>query len=197
MSIEIGQTIIANANLRINRNRCSVRVIDLANAGKRGKTCREVVLYDVDYCCEQDGGVYYAFECMLDVVETLSQIDQVAGLFSAFCGMVDGKGLYPCKVDSRDLRGVDVAPADCEPIVIEAGHLYVRAELSGFTVRDNNDQWNLPTLIDPCKGGKTASKKFYQWAKKHQAEIAKMDFSGVWNAMRDQGIASHYYCAMD
>lgn len=195
-AIEIGQTIVSD-NLKIHRSMCSVRVTDMANAGRRGQTCTEVVLYDLDYCCNQSVGARAALEAVLNTVQTLNSTTLVEGLFASFCGYVDGAGLFSAKVDTRTLRGVDVAPADCAPIIIETPHLYIWAELSGFSVRDNLDQNNLPTLIDPVKGAKTASKKFYKWAKKHQGELAKMSFNGVRQAMQANGIASHYYCAMD
>ena len=75
------------------------------------------------------------------------------------------------KLDIYNERGVDVTTAGFGPIVVDGKHVKIDSRWDTFSVRDKDDQYNLPTCIPAFKGGKKDIKVFYRWVKDNQSKL--------------------------
>jgi hypothetical protein len=185
--VRVGQG-VETKNLRIHRYRDSLSVIDLTNAGKRGKTVDRFSAAHNPTIGDDDpraiGLDNLAYDISSGKIKTYDEaLRQAKSL---------GLEIYEGTV-----RGVDVAPPGSKPIEVNTDNLYVKIDHTSFMVRDKRDQNNDPTLIPPMKGGRTAVKKFRAWADKNIALLNTMTFAELNKEMSREGIDSHYYCAMD
>lgn len=196
-TLNIGETIITNNNLRVQRYRSSLLVTDLTNAGKRGKKCTGVCLYDYDIATHDNLGATAALETVIRVVQSAETISQVECLFGAYCAMIEKKGFYTAKCETRSLRGVDVIPAGVEKLTVHSPKVYIEADGQTFMVRDLRDPINEPTLIPPSRASKTAAKLFYAYVKANFSVLTSYSFNDVYRGMSDAGIGCHYFCAVD
>lgn len=185
-ALNVGET-FENEHYRIHRYADSIKVMDLTNAGKRGKKVDAVTLYDFPRLSPVEsaalGYVLWAkrnspFSKMLEQAKEDAEI-------------------LGCKIEVSAYRGVDVMPAGVQPIAIRGEHIYVEASPLSFTVRDNDDQNNLPTCIPAIKGGKKSIPVFYRWVKENRGSIGRMTFRDVLKQMDALGIDYHSFCAMD
>ena len=146
-----------NEHLRFHVWNSSVKVWDLENAGKRGKTVPVMVVWDADFV--QDPQLLGA---LIDWVKDLpkSTFAQAVARVKALDAMpVEGFGRT--KLEFRNERGVDVAPAGFGPIIINTPNVHIEADWNTFSVRDHIDRNNEPTCIPSSKGGKDSIKVFF------------------------------------
>lgn len=190
--LSFGQT-IENENVRIHRYRPSVEITDLTNAGKRGKRCKVLFVYDLDYTDDAGGLV----EDMVDALSRARNYEQASRIVEKGLTAINAVSRYSAKMDERLVRGVDVSPGGFKPIEIHGQHVYVQADFDSFTVRDKDDHWNEPTCIPSGSGSKTAVKMFYRWAMDNESLIKRGTFHEVTESMSKAGIRYHYYCAVD
>lgn len=182
--------------VRFVRIKSSLRMIDLVNAGKRGATCREAVIYDLDYI--RDPLVAERVELLLAALVAIDNYDSVVAYFRKTvecCGRNGGLGP---NLDERTLRGVDVAPAGFEKIEVDGDYATIEADWESFSIHDKVDMNNLPTAIPPVRGAKvTAVKGFRKFVGANLDTLKKMTYYQILEAMSAQGIGYHDFCAMD
>jgi len=193
--LAIGQTIETD-RFRIHRFGGSIRVTDLANAGKRGKMVDEFALYDIDYV--RDSKILRLIEQFAKVVHRAKSYKMALKMAEGIVSEADRLGVLGSpKIEKHQYKGVRVAAPGFKPIVINTPYISVNADSDHFSVRDNVDRNNEPTLIAPTRGKVTAIKKFHEWARKNRRKLERMTFSEVSGALRKAGIDTHYFCAMD
>ena len=185
--VQVGKG-VETSNLRIHRYASSLSVIDLTNAGKRGKTVDRFSVDCSPMVADEDPRKVGISDLASDIssgkIKTYDEALRRAKSFSS-------------EVFEQKIRGVDVAPPGSKPIEVNTDNLYVKIDHTSFTVRDKRDQNNDPTLIPPMRGARTAVKKFRAWADKNIALLNTMTFAELNKEMDREGIDSHYYCAMD
>lgn len=196
-ALQVGTTVLSeNGRLRIQRYSHAVVVTDLTHAGKRGKRCRELRLWDTDMMKSPQA------ETVLEgLLSDLPKAGAYEAVFDWLSGFVDEWSRYvvgiPPKIEERELRGVDVAPGGFAPIQIETDRISLESGYDSFTIRDKRDTNNLPTCIPATGGGKGDVKAFYRWVMDNQSAIQRMTYHDVLVEMRDAGIRYHDFCAMD
>lgn len=186
-ALEVGKT-FENEQWRIHRFRPSIRITELANAGKRGKKVREITLYDLDYAKD------LPLESM--VLELVMHARRGAS-FDRMLQAAKEMEELGAKLDVRELRGVDVIPGGFEELSIQGSGVLVEVGYNDFRVVNKADTFNESTCIPAIKGGKKGVPVFYRWVKDNQSKIRSMTFPEVLNAMKDLGVKYHQYCAMD
>lgn len=184
--LDIGKTLVVGSSFRATRNRMSITLTELANAGKRGKKVDEVCIYDLDYNCTVD-----SVERLSEAVAAATTFADAAAILTSFAAE-NGRA----HLDRRLRRGVDVAPGDVSPIEIDGPKVHIKVDWDSFSVRCKADQNNLPTLI-PRDRKATSIAKFRALATKDADTLMAMTFGQVWDTLRNAGIDSHYFCAMD
>lgn len=189
-----------NELIRVHRFASSIRVTDLTNAGKRGKTVDYFALYNLDFVKD---------EKIRNLIDKFLVYLQRNANYAKVKAMADGivqegqrlyktgrlKGLGP-KIEVMRAKGVDIAPGGFKEIKIDTPDLVGYAGSEGFRVMERNDP-NETTIIAPSRGAKTAIKNFYKWVMANDREIRSMTFSDVLRSLKKEGIDYHQYCAMD
>lgn len=171
-SITVGQTLQSD-KWRIHRYMTSLRITDLTNAGKRGKKVTELVLTNPD--------------------ENL--IRKVLAAAKSGVSLESMKEILPAEPMVTTYRGIDVEPAETEHVGVTGKDFSLSASPTDFTIAENDV--NMTRIIPPMTAPKTATKKFYEWAKANRNKIAAMDTGDLRQALRQAGIRYHQYCAMD
>lgn len=167
------------AGYRVHRFTISLRVTELANAGKR---CREWAIIERGFgplAC----GESLALEIIMCARRGAAHVERALSEASE-CGYV---------VEARELRGVDVTPASSRVRVVGM-HVVVDADAEGFTVRDADDVANETTIMGRTR---TATKRFLAWAHANRDALRGMYFRDVLAACRAEGIDVHQWCAVD
>lgn len=183
-ALNVGET-FENEHYRIHRYADSIKVMDLTNAGKRGKKVDAVTLYD--------------FPRLSPVESTAMGYILWAKRNSPFSKMLEqakeDAEILGCKIEVSAYRGVDVMPAGVKPVEINGEHVYVEASPLRFIVRDKDDRNNEPTCIP--RGNKKSLPVFYRWVKDNESRIRGMLFRDVLKEMEALGMDFHQYCAVD
>jgi hypothetical protein len=182
------------SNMVMLRTNSSITITDLRNAGKRGKNCDTLVLYNLDY------GEYdqLALERALEEVIKMPNFDMAAYELQKFNNIQTNQhARYYGKFQLTSQKGVAVAPATFGPIVIDTPNFSLKSDFTDFVIRDKEDKYNLPVCIPALKGGKNSIKQFYRWVTDNRAVIEKLKFEDLTRAMSDAGIKYHQYCSMD
>jgi hypothetical protein len=189
--IEFGETREVGT-VRFHRYREGLKVTDLTNAGKRGKTVSELYV-DVKY--GPAAGDYSArLYDLCDLVCSTGNYSTVAALVDCY---VDEHS-NSLRIDERTYKGIEVQPAGFEVICIRNEHMSLSAGYDDFGVNDLTDRNNEPRLIPTCHSGKkTAIKRWYAYVKANRKQLETATFSQVWDAMRQAEVKMHFYCAMD
>jgi len=192
--LAVGET-VEREGLRLHRFRPSLRVTDLANAGKRGKSCPQFALYDLDYAF-QDAKAAAAVSAAL---KAIAKAPTYAKAVAIAKDAAAPKGKGGVGFQEHMLRGIDVEPAagaSGAKIVIKAPTFDLEASSTGFSVSDT--QMDGTNIIPPVGGAKkTAIKAFYAWVQAHQGEIEKMDYRHLRSVLTKAGLAFHQYSTMD
>lgn len=200
--LAIGQTIETDI-LRIHRYANSIRVTDLTNAGKRGKSVDEFALYDLDHEGRMDKriqGFIEKFAKDLPRMKSYSMALKVAqGIVDEAERLAKASEQFQTvpKIETSKYQGVKVAPAGFKSIDIDGKHVRLHADNSSFHVTDKDDKYNEQTLIAPIKRKSTAIKAFLAWAKENESKIANMTFAQINDVLHKADIETHYYCAID
>jgi hypothetical protein len=186
--LSIGHT-FENEKWRVHRYAGSVVVTDLANAGKRGKKCREIVVYDIDWkrLPVSADSIAKTFVDLAKRNKSVKDMEKAAQEFKD----------VGANMSVRDQRGIDVKPGGFETLTIHGDNVFIEAEYDSFRVKNLQDKFNEPTCIPAIKGGKKSIPQFYRWVKDNQSKIKKMTFSEVLKGMDREGIKYHQFCAMD
>lgn len=179
-ALQIGQTVETNG-FRVHRYATSVTVVAVADAGKRGKRCRELRIRSSN-------------QATLNIVADLivGKIESGATDLEAFLHsyMLFTPGVV---LDARDLRAVDVPFGG---IIINGPKAYIDADSTQFTVRCKVDQANEPTLI--LQPGRKCAKQALTWFKANQKAIEDgITLRDISMGLASAGVATHYYCAVD
>lgn len=196
----IGDTVEKNG-LRMHRYASALRVMDLANAGKRGKVVDEFALYNLDYSFDvRVAGVIE--DALIKIAEARTYS---AALKIAQDAVDEAKalriGLVP-SIEINRLRGVDVeAPAGGTgaKIVIKAPEFELEASPVTFSVRQKAKGYEDTTNhIPPVHGAKkTAIARFYVWVRANEKEIKGWGYHDLSRAMADADLDYHTYSTMD
>lgn len=191
-SLSVGKTMENEKSmLRFHRFMHSVRVTDLTNAGKRGKTADEFALYDLDYV--RDPEAKQALEKVIgNIVKARDYKDALAKAKKYVEGLEPG-GVLP-KIEETRYKGVEVSPAGFKPIKIDGKYVSIEASYRDFVVRDKEDKANEPVCM---ARGKRGVKLFYRWVQDNLSKLPNMKFRQVTKALGAAGIDYHQYCAMD
>lgn len=187
---------MSQSHVQVWSGSLGVNVIDMDNAGKTGKTCRQYYFRGDHKSDEAFKGYHYAKallpEHKYSAIVDLSYEEIVAKLEEI---VVDELGIdAPFSVSGHEdtIRGVD-APL---PIIefTREGKFSVSISKDGVCLADHVDQHNLPRVITIRQKGRIAYKKAQAvWDK----VIACDSFHAVWTVLGDAGCSLHHYCAMD
>jgi hypothetical protein len=167
-----------------------IRVFDLTNAGKRGKTVKYFTVYDLDRAESQ--------KHVKDLVDNLlkqrsyAQARSWAGAWVEYYEDEFYSNL-PAIAD-RTEKGVDVAPLGFKPLKIETPYVTIRADYTDWVIRDKQDQNNLPACMAQ---GKRSVKQFYRWLLDNQRNVKNMTFNDLLRALESQNINHHQWCTRD
>lgn len=177
----------------------TVRVTDMTNAGKRGKTCAQVSFNPknwndnsataqlADWCHltpEQRANITYP-RCL----ETGSFHELIADDFDALCAELVGKAdLDRVDVDVRTIRGVD---APKPKLKAGFGDWSASATDDGVSLRRYDvNEWTEISREHPNKAYEKAARV---WSKVQKAA----SFNEASNILSAAGISLHGYCGMD
>lgn len=177
--------------MRVHLFRGSLRVTDLANAGKRGKTCGELT---VSWWEGNDEADRYARELVRRIVAAPTYSAALAVARAGATRDLPGGGV---QVDERPLKGVHVAPGGFEEINVRGPHVAVSAGRFEFSISDLDDRNNEPRCISGSRAGQREVARFYTWAKANRAKIPSMTMDDVMEAMEKIGVRCHYFCGVD
>lgn len=188
--------------LRFHRYSSALRVTDLANAGKRGKSVPEFALYNLDYTFGDKAAdeLENALEAIAKA-KTYAQALQIAKKVVEFVHADGSRYGSSLNIEERPLRGVDVDPpegASGAKIEIDTPHFSLSVDARGFSVHDKDDRNNEPCIITPVRGAKqTAVKAFRSWVEANRDRLQSLTFDKLVSALHDAGVNYHYFCAMD
>ena len=165
--LAIAQT-IENKAIRAHRYASSIRVTDLANAGKRGKSVDEFALYDLDYglspatkqAIESFAKKLHTIGSYKDALREAETIIRVAEKDAQFAIKNNEKAYRAPSIEKSRMKGVHVAPGGFKKIEVQTPFISLRADNDSFSVRDKKDTYNEQTCIAPVRAKATAVKKF-------------------------------------
>jgi hypothetical protein len=180
-TIEIGTT-WQNGTYRIHRYAGSIRVTDIRNAGRRGKRCQQLGVWD-DMIAKHE-----------HLADTLSSL-LVAG---AECGASIAEMAQACAdagltgYEVQDLRSVDVEPTE---LSVTGRHVRVTATDLDVCIRDLDDRMNEPTAIARKRSD---AKKVHGWVRRNLVRVNESTFRELINTIRSEcGVSLHQWCAVD
>lgn len=174
---------------------------EAAGAGKRGKKVRIVNVGFPPSSYGDTADINHKFmkavvECTtIEEVQALAQIAKQRFVAETMRGKGDGYGYYSSYVDTK--RGIDVEAVEDAPIIRSSEEYSIRCDKQSFTLADLRDQHNDPRVIPTGNQGAQARKAYSLLAKLDEATAAKMGFSDMWSYLTDNGVKTHYYCALD
>jgi hypothetical protein len=182
--------------LQIWTGGCNAKLVDLTNAGKKGKTCKVLNLgsnhspEQANFICHtlpsylsppdaeqaKRGGIVVGME-----YEALARV--MRGGAAAFVGMT-----YH---EEDTMKGVD---APKTTLSVEKAKFRVTVDSSGVCIRDLTDKYNEPTAITTRQKPSAAYQKASKvWEQVRSAET----FSEAQSVLSAAGCKLHSYCAMD
>jgi len=194
--LEVGRTVITRAGLKIHRYAESLKVIDLTNAGKRGKKVQEMHVTVGTFNRDKVNEVLKAFT--IDILPlTFAQAKRhleevVAGQKAA--GDLDG-----VRASYFTHRGIDVEPPETRIEVessFEGGNsVRVEAGPHDFHVRSSyvfQPEGKAPFAQDTSywSAKKADGAKFFAWAKKNLSKLDGMRMGDLIDVWRRLGV--HY-----
>ncbi len=194
VAIGVGDS-FENELFRIHRFRHAIRVTDLTNAGKRGKSVNQFSLYDIDFV--NNDKIYDRINQYINTLPTHRSFASAMTEAEMIAGDAARMHLIAPKFDKTVLKSIEVAPAGFKPFKVEGRFVTVEADYNSFSVKDKVDKNNLPTCIPSAKGGREDVKMFFRWVTDNAKAIENMRFYEVLDAIGGLGIKYHSYCAMD
>lgn len=172
---------------RIHRYADSIKVTELANAGKRGKTVGIVTVYNFRHPSPMESNAL-EFVMWANRGASMAKMVDVANEQSRLCRAT---------VEVQYVKGIEVTPGGFKAIEIHTENLYLKAEYGSFVIRDVTDYHNVPTAIPAISGGKKSIPALYRWVKDNEATVKTLTFHGLLEALRAEGVKFHQYCAID
>lgn len=178
--------------VRIHRYRPSIKMTDLTNAGKRGKTCEQADLYNLDWNqeMEKDADTYATVIQMAaksggfkQALKKMEEIDKSLG------------GGHLQRNPRGKLKGVHTTPAGFSELKVDGENIRVESGFESWVIRDKVDRNNEPTCIS--KGSRKSIAQMYRWVKDNLSKLQKMTYQQAVQAISNEGIEHHSYCAMD
>lgn len=180
--MKIGET-FENEAWRVHRFAHAIRITEIRNAGKRGKKCRDLALYDLDFQRVPDAEQEFLARAATKLARDLVDTETMEGWARA-----TGR-----KLQVMEYRGVDVEESN-EAIEIMTDRLKISANKREFSIEDLTDTYNRTTAMDTTRSG---ARKVHAWIRRNQAVLPVMSFREVMEAIRGLGVRPHQYCAMD
>lgn len=189
--IPVGKT-MENGIIRVHRFATSIRVVDLTNAGKRGKNVSIFAFYMLDKV--------KAYTDLIDSFTSfLRKANYKSALEYAYKVMEEihtsNNSSFAPKIEERSEKGVKVDPPGVDPIKISNPLMVAVVEPQDFYFRDITDK-NLPAIM-PRKRKRSASKIVYAWVQKNRDVVERMSLQDVMDALRNMGVDFHYWLTMD
>ncbi len=203
VGIPVGET-VERDGLRFHRYASSLRVTDITNAGKRGKSCPEFALFNLDYGVK-DAKQIAAVEAALKDIAKAKTYEQAVAIARGVAAKDSQRGMAFASIEERQLRGVDVPPAEGgkgSAIKIETPTFTLKAETTDFSVnekpRPGTDGQDTTAIIPPVRGAKkTAIAAFYRWVKDNEWRIKRMTFRELASAMTKADLDFHQFSMLD
>lgn len=210
--VPMAQTVERNG-MRLHRFMSNLHVLDLANAGKRGKTVSSFTLSGFDP--RNDGFASAKAVAILEAglkaiakAKGYAQAVQIARETAAQVREAEsGKAAYADRVKFTEgsSRGVDVEPAQGAAgaqIKAETPTFTLEASLTDFSVaekpRPGHGGDDTQIIMPPTYGAKkTAIKAFYLWVQANLSDIKRMTFRELYKALSDAKLAYHIFSTMD
>lgn len=180
--MKIGET-FENEAWRVHRFAPTIRITEIRNAGKRGKKCRDIAIYDLDFQKVSDAEQEMIARAARKLATENADIETMEA-WARSTGY---------KLEIRDRRGVDTR-GPMEQIEILGPCISISANRTEFCIKDLSDRYNEPTIIDTTR---TGAVKVHNWLKKNKDEAQLMSFREINEVVRGLGVLPHYYCAMD
>jgi hypothetical protein len=176
-ALSVGET-LEIPGFRVHCYVNSLVITELANAGKRGQTVRELVVL-----CKNPAGMAAAY------------LEILAG--SGFDGAQDFAGECAlgrlCEVDHRTLRGVDVPQAGCGNRNLRIGRFAILLGWDDFSIRDERD----PNLGTVWGKGRADAAKVRAWVESSAAFIERMRLGQIETVLAEAGVKTKHFCGMD
>jgi hypothetical protein len=185
--LRIGDTRESGA-LRIHRYRESLRLTDLTNAGKRGKSVRTICLHPSLRPSSPADALLELLDRVSESVLKHTTLD--AALEALSHDLPDATQWLSARLE----RGVDVTPAGFLVLTVRTSHIDVEADYASFRIRDLTDPLNEPTTIH---SGRKGSMAFYRWVSAVADDLHEVRYSEVLRHLRRLDIPHHSYCAID
>jgi hypothetical protein len=167
-----------NPKIRWSRYRDHVKVYDLMNAGKKGKTV-DMLLFS--YIGGTSDKPNYRLEILLD--EFTSELNE--------CDYVDALSLaaslakkFNMSVKETRVDAAYIPPAISVPIRIRGKNVDVTADLKKFTVQNLHGK-NMQVMIS---SGRESAERFYRWARENMESLKTMTNAQVAQELRREGI---------
>ena len=199
--VRVGDT-VESGSIRLHRYNSSLQVTDISNAGKRGKSCGQFSLYNLDYMFT-DAKYVDSVGSALSKISKVKTYDEALKIAQSVAG--EDRDTSKVPIEIRKLRGVDVDPpatAMGGVIRMDTKEFKLEASATDFSVHEkprpgpNGDDTRI--LMPPVRGAeKTAIKAFYAWVKENEAKIKRMTFRELNRAMADAKLNYHSFSTMD
>jgi len=180
-----------NSEIRWHVFRSSIKVWDLALAGKRGKKVDGFSLYDIDMVRDPD--VDKAVNQFAFRLRTLG-FNKALAEAKTLVAEAESSGEWSPKFDDFTERGVDVAPAGFGPFEKGTKEFSVSADWTSYSARDRSDTYNYPACYNT---GKRDVKRFYRWVTDNWAKLSRLTFNQLTTLMSKEGFKFRSYCSMD
>lgn len=174
-TLEVGQVRVVGM-LRFRRFRDSLRVVELVGAGKRGRRCTRLSV-SLGERGEAQQGTFVAVMLGFGDLESLR-------------GWLDESG--SCYHITHE-RGVDVAPADWDDILVHGPDMTLRVQWDTWCLANTVDTSNQPRTIP----GERALVRGVRMLHKRARELEGLTYHEVRRRLSEWEISMHSYCAMD
>ena len=184
---------VENDNVRITRYTDSAVVTDLTNAGKRGKKCDIISIYEL-YNIPSDHSEIDV-ELFIKNLSKAKNFTQAERMIRRFVDFVNPQISSSIKIEERQEKGVDVTPTGFKKLKLKGKYVDIESGNKHFSIRDKVDKMNLPTAMD--KGGKRNTAMFYRFVRDNENWLKKAQFEDILRRLNKDGIKYHYYLAMD
>ena len=180
---------LAVGDIEYHRFRDALKAVDVSNAGKRGKTVKELSLYKSGKSDDQT-----PIEAFIsDSIMKLKHIDQVEQAFKELASTHKEEGWT---VQVHTLKGVDVFRKLGNNIEINNGSLNLHAKPDNVAFSDAKDHQNaMAGYVRPER--KTDLKKAWDLVQANKDKIEKMQYRDFLQFLNANEINYHTYAGMD
>jgi len=174
----VGETREVNG-VRIHCYASAIHATDVRNAGKRGKRCAELSIYE--------GPREAPWAEIADAIHAVASLMAWRDVKACVLDMLDE---YPqARLQERDHRGVDVVPSYAK-IVIDTPALWFEASPVEVACKNRADRINEPSCYSRKR---TDAAKLYAYF----AANRPATWADVRAGEKACGVAMHHYCAVD